>query len=79
MNPDRNARILELAGTMPMHEIARVVGTTYATVNNVIWRFKHPRGRRCGPRQIRALGQAAAAAGLSVNDIRAIAEQRAGQ
>lgn len=73
---ERNKRILALRGKMTTAEIAKECGVSYQVVSNVFWRADHPRIRPTGPKVIRELGTAAYNAGLTVSDIRALAEQR---
>jgi hypothetical protein len=76
---ERNKRILALRGLMKISEIAKQCGVSNQVVSNVFWRADHPRIRPAGPKVIRELGTAAYNAGLTVSDIRALAEQRGAQ
>lgn len=82
--PERNARIRELRGTKTYAEIAKEVGCSYNAVACVYWRDDHPQYRPNGVKPGRPvpalrLGAAARAAGLTLEDIRAIAAERAAQ
>jgi uncharacterized protein YjcR len=76
--PERNARIRALRGTMTYAEIAKEVGVSPHVVGTLFWRDDH-KWHRPKRELDRTLADAARRAGLTVQDIRAIARERRAQ
>lgn len=81
VHAERNAKIRELRDRMTLTQIAHHMGVSTNVVAGVFFRMDHPyqRSKRVRPVTDATLGKAARRAGLSLADIRALAQQRAAQ